>query len=217
MIRIILADDHPILRQGLRSVIEAEPGLQLIGEASSGVEALKLIEKHQPNVVVADLMMPDLNGLEITRQVADRFPRTAVVILSMHADEAYIIQALQNGARGYVLKDAPSSCLIEGIREVYAGRRYLSPPLSDRALDIFSKQSQAETNDPLLTLTTREREVLQLTAEGRTSSEIASLLHISPRTVETHRANLMTKLGLANQSEVIRFALRRGLLSLECC
>jgi DNA-binding NarL/FixJ family response regulator len=217
MIRIILADDHPILRQGLRSVIEAEPGLQLLGEASSGVEALKLIEKHQPNVVVADLMMPDLNGLEITRQVADRFPRTAVVILSMHADEAYIIQALQNGARGYVLKDAPSSCLIEGIREVYAGRRYLSPPLSDRALDIFSKQSQAETNDPLLTLTTREREVLQLTAEGRTSSEIASLLHISPRTVETHRANLMTKLGLTNQSEVIRFALRRGLLPLECC
>jgi DNA-binding NarL/FixJ family response regulator len=217
MIRIILADDHPILRQGLRSVIEAEPGLQLLGEASSGVEALKLIEKHQPNVVVADLMMPDLNGLEITRQVADRFPRTAVVILSMHADEAYIIQALQNGARGYVLKDAPSSCLIEGIREVYTGRRYLSPPLSDRALDIFSKQSQAETNDPLLTLTTREREVLQLTAEGRTSSEIASLLHISRRTVETHRANLMTKLGLANQSEVIRFALRHGLLPLECC
>jgi two-component system, NarL family, response regulator NreC len=215
MIHIILADDHPILRQGLRSVIANEPGFQLVGEASSGIEALKLVEKHQPNVVVTDLMMPDLNGLEVTRQIRERHPRIAVVILSMQADEAYIIQALQSGARGYVLKDAPSSCLIEGIREAYAGRRYLSPPLSNRALEIFAKQSQAESNDLLESLTTREREVLQLTAEGKTSAEVARLLHISPRTVETHRANLMAKLRLNNQSEVIRYALRHGLLPLD--
>jgi two-component system, NarL family, response regulator NreC len=215
MIHIILADDHPILRQGLRSVIANEPGFHLVGEASSGIEALKLVEKHQPNVVVTDLMMPDLNGLEVTRQIRERHPRIAVVILSMQADEAYIIQALQSGARGYVLKDAPSSCLIEGIREAYAGRRYLSPPLSNRALEIFAKQSQAESNDLLESLTTREREVLQLTAEGKTSAEVARLLHISPRTVETHRANLMAKLRLNNQSEVIRYALRHGLLPLD--
>jgi DNA-binding NarL/FixJ family response regulator len=215
MITLILADDHPILRQGLRTLIGNEPDLKLLGEACTGVEALKMIDKFQPNIAVTDLTMPDVNGLELARQVTKRYPRIGVVMLSMHADEAYVMQALHCGARGYVLKDAPSKCLIEGIREVYAGGRYLSPPLSERALEIYLRQGSTDTCDPYDTLTTREREVLQMTAEGRTSGEIAELLCISPRTVENHRMNLMKKLGLSNQAEVVRFALRRGILPLE--
>lgn len=219
MIKLILADDHPILRQGLRAVITNEPDFQLLGEAGSGVEALKLVERapgDAADVVVVDLMMPDLNGLEVARQLKERHPRIGVVILSMHSDIGYVVQALQNGARAYVLKDASATCLVEGIREVYAGRRYLSPPLSAQEVEIFAQLSAStETFDPLESLTTREREVLQLTAEGYTSGEIAERLGISPRTAENHRANLMRKLNLNNQSEVIRFALRRGFLSLD--
>lgn len=218
MIKLILADDHPILRQGLRAVIANEPDFQLLGEAGSGIETLKLADQAPggpADVVVVDLMMPDLNGLEVTRQLNRRHPRMAVVILSMHSDIGYVVQALQIGARAYVLKDAPATCLVTGIREAHAGRRYLSPPLSAQEVEIFAQLSAAETFDPLEGLTTREREVLQLTAEGYTSNELAERLGISPRTAENHRANLMRKLNLTNQSEVIRFALRHGFLPLK--
>ena len=215
MIYLLLADDHPIMRQGLRGVFANEPDLTLVGEAGTGLEAIRLAEKLQPHVLVLDLMIPDLNGLEVTRQVHQRWPRIGIVMLSMQADESYVAQAFKHGARGYVLKDAPAACLLEGIRTVYAGGRYLSPPLSERALELYARAAASDSGDPVEALTTREREVLQLTAEGRTSHEIAERLHISPRTVENHRTNLMTKLGLNNQSEVIRFALRHGLLPLD--
>jgi two-component system, NarL family, response regulator NreC len=214
-ISLILADDHPVLRFGLSAVISGQPDFEVVAEASSGLETIKLVERFQPNVLVTDLMMPHLNGLEVARQLSARFKRLGIIVLSAHSDEAYVVQALRNGARGYVLKDAPTQCLLEAIRTVHRGMIYLSPPLSEREVEIFAQQSRNSHGDPFEVLTGREREVLQLTAEGQTGYAIASLLGISARTAENHRANLMRKLNLNNQSEVIRFALRRGLLPLD--
>jgi two-component system, NarL family, response regulator NreC len=158
--------------------------------------------------------MPGLNGLEITRQVCNRCPQTRVVILSMHADEAYVMEALRNGAAGYVLKEASTTEVAQAVREVATGRRYLSQPLSERAIQAYAEKAQATPLDPYETLTTREREILQLCAEGYSSSEMANRLGISPRTADTHRANLMRKLGLQNQTAIVRYALRRGILPL---
>ncbi|MBI2875306.1 MAG: response regulator transcription factor [Candidatus Tectomicrobia bacterium] len=212
---IVLVDDHPVVRQGLRALLEAEPGFRVIGEAGEGVEAVQLVERLQPDVLVLDLMIPGLNGLEVTRQVSRRSSRTRVVILSMHANEAYVLEALRNGALGYVLKDAGATELLRAVREVAAGRRYLSPPLSERAIEIYVQKTDAAPLDLYETLTTREREVLQLAAEGYSATEIADRLSISSRTVETHRANLMRKLGLRTQTDLIRYALRRGILPME--
>jgi two-component system, NarL family, response regulator NreC len=214
-ISLILADDHPVLRFGLSAVISGQPDIEVVAEASSGLETIKQVERLQPNVLVTDLMMPHLNGLEVARQLSARFKRLGVIVLSAHSDEAYVVQALRNGARGYVLKDAPTQCLLEAIRAVHRGMIYLSPPLSEREVEIFAQQSRNSYGDPFEALTVREREVLQLTAEGQTGHTIANLLGISARTAENHRANLMRKLNLNNQSEVIRFALRRGLLPLD--
>jgi DNA-binding NarL/FixJ family response regulator len=160
-------------------------------------------------------MMPGLNGLEVTRQVGRRSPDTRVILLSMHANEAYVLEALRNGATAYVLKDCTAAELVSAVREVQAGRRYLSPPLSERAIESYLQKAEAATLDIYNTLTAREREVLQLAAEGHSNSDISSRLFISPRTVEIHRANLMRKLGLRNQTDLIRFALRRGIVPLE--
>jgi DNA-binding NarL/FixJ family response regulator len=158
------------------------------------------------------MMMPGLNGLEVTRQVTKSVPKTRVIILSMYANDAYVFESLRNGASGYVLKDSQPSDLIEAVREVAAGRRYLSPPLSERALELYERKVESAPDDPYELLTTREREVLQMVAEGRTSVEIANRLFISPRTAEGHRANLMRKLGLQNHTDLVRFALKRGIL-----
>ena len=160
-------------------------------------------------------MMPGLNGLEVTRQITKHSPKTAIVILSIYANEAYVPEALANGASAYVLKDSHSADLVHAVREVAAGRRYLSPPLSDRAIEVYQAKAKAATLDRYETLTTREREVLQLTAEGHTNTEIASRLGISARTAETHRSNLMHKLVLHTQADLIRYALRRGIISME--
>jgi DNA-binding NarL/FixJ family response regulator len=161
-------------------------------------------------------MMPGLSGLEVTRQVHERFPQTRIVVLSMHASEPYVMEALRNGASGYVLKESSAADLIQAVREVMAGRHYLSQPLSDRAIQAYAERGQSAASlDPYETLTAREREVLHLAAEGYSSTEMAAKLGISPRTVETHRAHLMRKLNLQNQSELIRYALRRGLLPPE--
>jgi DNA-binding NarL/FixJ family response regulator len=213
MTTIVLADDHHVVRQGLRALLESEPDFRLVGEAGDGLEAVRIVERLQPQILVVDLMMPGLNGLEVTRQVSQR-TRTRVVILSMHSSDAYVLEALKNGACGYVLKDSQSADLLHAIREVAAGRRYLSEPLSERAIENYSRKLGASPADSYDTLTSREREVLQLAAEGCTNNEIASRLFISPRTAETHRANLMRKLGLQNQSELIRYAVRRGIVSL---
>lgn len=212
MTTIVLADDHHVVRQGLRTLLNAEPGLSVVGEAADGLEVTGLVERLEPDVLIVDVMMPGLGGLEVTRQVRQRCPKTRVVVLSMYASKAYVVEALRNGAGAYVLKDASAADLLEGVREVVAGRRYLSPPLSERAIDAYMGRAKAGTLDLYDTLTTREREVLHLAAEGHTSAAIARRLSISPRTAETHRANLMRKLGLQTQTDLIRYALRRKIL-----
>jgi two-component system response regulator NreC len=213
-ITVLLADDHPVVRLGLRALLEAEPDFQLVGEAADGLEVLPLAERLQPEVLVLDLMMPGLGGLEITRRMTEQVPRTRVVILSMHANEAYVVEALRNGAAAYVLKGSHPAELIQAVRAVVAGERYLSPPLSERAIESYVERAGSAVLDVYETLTTREREVLHLAAEGHSSPEIAARLFVSSRTVETHRMNLMHKLALRSQTELVRFALRRGILPL---
>ncbi len=212
---IMLADDHHVVRQGLQALLRAEQDFQLVGETANGLEVPRLVEKLRPHVLVLDLMMPGLGGLEITRRVTQRTPETRVVILSMHADEAYVVEAFRAGAIGYVLKGSTSVQLVRAIREAAAGRRFLSPPLSEDKLEEYLLTVESVPFDSYETLTSREREVLQLAAEGNSNSEIGHKLHISTRTVETHRANLMRKLGIHTQSELIRFALRKGILPIE--
>ena len=212
MITVLLADDHHVVRQGLRSLIDSQPDFQVVGEASEGREALEMIRELKPMVSVLDLMMPGMNGLEITRQV---WRISQVLILSMHANEAYVIEALRKGASGYVLKDATANELIQAIHVVAAGQRYLSSPFSERAISAYIQRVKTGSLDPYETLTTREREILQLVAEGRNSAEIAVRLSISPRTVEAHRASLNRKLDLHSQADLIRLAVKKGLLPLE--
>jgi len=215
MTDILLADDHHIVRQGLKALLEGEPHFRLVGEAGDGIEAVRLAERLKPDVLVTDVMMPGLNGLEVTRQVTKNLPKTRVVILSMYTDDAYVFEALRYGASGYVLKDSQASDLVKAVREVAAGRRYLSPPLSERSLEVYMRKMESAPEDPYELLTTREREVLQMVAEGHTSAEIATRLFISPRTAEGHRANLMRKLGLQNHTDLVLFALKRGILPLK--
>jgi two-component system response regulator NreC len=211
-ISILLADDHHIVRQGLRALLEAEPDFHVLGEAADGLEAVQLVERLQPDVLLVDVMMPGLGGLEATRQVRERFPKTQVVVLSMHSNEAYVLQALRNGALGYVLKDSNAADLIKAVREAASGQRYLSPPLSDYIIDAYVNKAHETVLDIYETLTNREREVLHLAAEGHTNADIAVRLSISPRTVEIHRTNMMRKLGLHSEHDLIRYALRRGIL-----
>ncbi len=199
----------------MRVILEAEADLSIVGETGDGLEAVRLVERLQPDVLVLDLMLPGLSGLEVIRIVRQRTSRTRVVVFSMHGDKAFIAAALKNGAIGYLLKGCEEQILVLAVREAAAGRRFLSPPVTERAIDAYIEQARAAPFDPHETLTRREREVLQLAAEGSTSAEIAARLHISQRTVENHRANLMRKLGLKNASELVRYAVRRGLIPLE--
>lgn len=212
---VVLADDHHVVRKGLRAVLEADDDCAIVGEASDGLEALDLVERLHPDVLIVDLMMPKMNGLEVTRQVAARSPRTRTAVLSMHASEAYVLEALKSGAAGYVLKDSNLTDLAKAVREIAAGRRYLSPPLTDLTIEAYVRRAQSGTLDAYDTLSEREREVLKLAAEGATSGAIAARLFISPRTVESHRANIMRKLGLESQTDLIRYAIRRGIIPLD--
>jgi two-component system, NarL family, response regulator NreC len=211
---IVLADDHKVVRQGLRAVLEAEANLRVVGEAGNGLDAIRLVERLGPDVLVLDLMMPGLNGLEVTRQLGKHSKKPRVVILSMHKDEAYVIQALKNGASAYVLKDSSAEELVKAVLEAAAGRHYLSPPLSDLAIQAYlQRAASAPTGiDRYDSLSSREREVLQLAAEGHTNAEIGKRLFISPRTVEIHRANMMHKLRLHSHTDLIRYALKREIL-----
>lgn len=215
MIRILLVDDHHIVRQGFRSLLESEGDFQVIGEAANGLEALEMVTRLQPNIVIADVMMPEMNGLELTRQLQTLAPQVRVILLSMHSNEAYVLEALRNGAAGYVLKDSNASDLIQAIRKVAAGGRHLSEPLSERAIQAYASLAHDASFDAYETLTNRERMILQLSAEGHSGTEIADRLTISPRTVETHRSNLMHKLKLHSQTDLVRYALRRGILANE--
>ena len=214
-ITVVLADDHHLVRQGLRTLLEAEGDFGVIGEEADGLKVVALVERLRPNVLVLDVQLPGLNGLEITRQIVQRGFQTRIVILSMHANETYVLEALRHGAAGYVLKDANPAEVVEAVHEVSAGRRYLSRGLSDRAIDAYAEKAKTTATDAYESLTGREREVLQLAAESSSIAEIGARLGISPRTVETHRENLMRKLGLQSQTDLIRYALRRGILPLE--
>jgi DNA-binding NarL/FixJ family response regulator len=210
---LLLADDHQIVREGLAALLRVVPGFLVVGEAADGREAVRQAERLEPDVLVLDLMLKELNGLEVARRVSRRVPRTRIVMLSMHRDEAYVLASLQAGAGAYVLKEAGADVLVQGIRAAAAGKRYLSPPLSEPALGAYAKKAEGNPLNPFHTLTAREREVLQMTAEGQSGGEIAERLFISPRTVESHRANLMRKLGLRNLKEVVRYAFEKGILS----
>ena len=214
-VRILLADDHKLVRQTLRRFLESEDDFELVGEAGDGRQALEEVEKLHPDILLLDIMMPGLNGLEVTRRVYKEFPGTRVLVLSMHPDKAYVVRALQNGAAGYVVKQADVSDLIDGVRAVSKGDRYLSPRISNLAIEALQRELATESFDAYETLSNREREVFQLVAEGLTSSAIAAKLFISTRTVETHRANISRKLGLRNQTELVCFAIERGLIAVD--
>jgi two-component system, NarL family, response regulator NreC len=209
---VVLADDHQVVREGLRLVLEAQPGLTVVGETSDGLQVADLVDRLKPNVLVADLIMPGLGGLDIARDVKRRSPKTRIVILSMHSSDAFVLQALRNGASAYVLKSSSAADLLLAIREVLAGRRYLSPPLSDKAIAAYVQRAEAGALDIYETLTTREREVLHLAAEGLSNPAIGDRLGISPRTAETHCAHVVQKLGLKSRTDLIRYALERNLL-----
>lgn len=211
-IRLVLADDHHVVRQGLKLVLATEPDFELVAEAGDGEEAVRCVEQHRPDVLVLDLMLPRLHGLEVCRQVSRSCPGTRIVVLSSHADGPYVQEAVRNGALGYVLKDSTAADLVGAIRSVMEGKRYLSEALMEKVLQGYADPSSKQT-DEYESLTPRERLVLQLAAEGCTSNEIAEKLFISPRTAETHRANLMRKLALASQTHLVRFAIRKGIIS----
>ena len=213
--QILLADDHQVIIDGLKALLSGEPDMEVIGQATDGLQVLPRVLELKPDVLVLDLMMPGLGGLEVARQMKERAPSTKVIVLSMHANDAYVDEALRNGASGYVLKQAEARALVDAIRAVSAGGRYLSPPLSEEKLERWEMDAKAAPFDPYDTLSTREREVLQLAAEGLTSAAIGERLAIGKRTVETHRANLQRKLGVKTQADLVRFAVKKGLVGVD--
>ena len=213
-IRILLADDHAVMRTGLRLVLERQPDFEVVGEASDGREAVAMVQKYSPDILVTDIGMPNLNGIEAARQVAAASPQVSVVVLSMHSDEAYVLRALKAGARAYLLKESAESDLIAAIRAVSSGKAFFSPAVSRMLVEDYVRQLQdREIEDSYELLTTREREILQLIAEGKSNKEIAAALNLSLYTVETHRGNLMEKLGLHTVPELILYAVRKGVIS----
>ena len=212
MIKILIADDHAVVAEGLKHLIEAQPDLQVVGIVGDGREAVRQVEELRPDVVIMDLSMPELNGADATRVILEQGPGRKVIVLSMYADHEYVRRALKSGALGYVVKRSAAKDVVDAIRAVHVGQRYISPQVADAVIEEGGK---AGKDDRLARLSTREREVLQLLAEGRTGSEIAQRLSLSPKTVETYRARLVEKLGIRDVAGLVRFAIQRGIISLE--
>jgi two-component system response regulator NreC len=208
--QILIVDDHPIVIDGLRSHIETQPDLSVCGHTGDGLEVEPLVKRLSPDILLLDLALPGLGGLEVTRRVKKRYPFTRIIILSMYDDISFVAEAIHSGAQAYVLKKSVSGELIRAIRSVLAGHRYLSPPLSEEAIEEYILNLQACDMDLIQTLTRRETEVLHLIIEGLTNTRIADRLGVSTRTVETHRANLMEKMGAHSTAELIATALRLG-------
>jgi two-component system, NarL family, response regulator NreC len=207
-IRILLADDHAVVRQGFKMILGAQPDMEIVGEAGNGRDAVELAEQLRPEVVVMDVAMPELNGIEATRRIAEAMPHTRVLALSMHKDSVYVRETLRAGARGYLLKDSPAGDLLAAVRAVASGQGYLSPEVSNAVLDDYRRH----VSNPIDLLTSREREVLQMLAEGKTNKEIAVVLNLSVYTVDAHRGRIMEKLNLHSINELVRFAVRNGLV-----
>jgi two-component system, NarL family, response regulator NreC len=213
-LRILLADDHVVMRTGLRALLERQPNLEVVGETENGRETVERAEALKPDVVVMDVGMPILNGIEATKQIAGEKSGTAVIILSMHADESYVMRALKAGARGYLLKDSAAVDLLNAIEAVSQNKSFFSPKVSHiLAEDYVRVLKQKGEVDTYELLTDREREILQLLAEGKANKEVATLLNISPYTVETHRKHILEKLNLHNPAELILYAVRKGIIS----
>jgi len=212
-IRVLLADDHTILRAGLKMMLSVQPDIEIVGEASDGRQAIAEAQRLQPDVILMDITMPELNGIEATRQVKKLLPETRVLVLTMHENEEYLFQVLRAGASGYILKEAADTELISAIRSVYVGRFYLSPPAQAMMVGDYMQRVRAgEEHDSYSGLTEREREILKLVAEGYTNNQIGERLFISPKTVDTHRTHVMDKLNLHSRAELVKYAMRRGLL-----
>jgi two-component system, NarL family, response regulator NreC len=212
-LRLLLADDHTVVRQGLRKVLEERPEWEVVAEAGDGREAVRQAEAHKPDVAIVDVAMPLLNGIETTRQISRKSPGTRVLVLSMHADEAYVTQILQAGATGYLLKDSADVDLIQAVAAVAKGTSFFSPAIARVMLDDYvQKLAEKGVTDGYDSLSEREREIFQLIAEGKANKEIAALLSISPSTVETHRARIMEKLDLHSAAEIVLYAVRRGVI-----
>jgi two-component system response regulator NreC len=208
-IRVFLVDDHTVVRQGLRRILESDEEIEIVGEAGDGRTAIDLVQKLRPHVVVMDVAMPELNGIEATRQIAKRVEGAKVLVLSMHGDDVYVRQALRAGARGYLLKDSEDLDLIKAVKAIRAGGSFFSPPVSKVVLSGYlGDKIDGDAEDSVARLTDREREVLQLIAEGKTNKEVAHSLSVSVNTVETHRKHIMEKLDLHNTAELVRFAIR---------
>ncbi len=210
-IRILIADDHAIVRAGIRALLQLHPDFEVVGEAADGYEAILQARRLQPDVVLMDLAMPGMDGLAATHEIRRVAPQTRVLVLSQHENREYVLPALRAGAAGYVLKRAPDDTLIRAIRAVYAGETYVDPRLADLLVEEVRRSGEGPV-DPLDTLTEREREILVLLAQGKSYQEIAQTLFISVKTVDFHRTNLMRKLGLKNRTELVQFAIRRGLI-----
>jgi DNA-binding NarL/FixJ family response regulator len=213
-VRVLLADDHGIVRRGLHYLLERSPGFEVIGEAGDGREAVRLAEELNPDVIVMDIAMPNLNGIDATAQIVRRRPETGVIILSMHSDETYLVRALSAGAKGYLLKDSAEADLIRAVQAVSQGRPFFSPVIAQTLLEDYMRRLQQQNlKDSYDLLTDREKEVLQLLAEGKSNKEVASLLSLSLYTVETHRSNLMQKLNLHSTAEIVLYAVRKKIIS----
>ena len=213
-VRIVLADDHTVMRNGLRLLLERQPHLQVVGEAADGRQAVSLSESANPDVVIMDIGMPNLNGIEAARQIVNHNPHTAIAILSMHSDESYVIRALKAGARAYLLKDSAEADLLAAVRALTEGKSFFSPAISKILVEDYMRQLESRgAEDTYELLTNREREILQLLAEGRTNKEVANMLNLSLYTVETHRTHILQKLNLHSVPELILYAVRKGIIA----
>ena len=215
MIKIILADDHQIVRHGLRSLLAAEPDMEVVGEADNGRAVVRLVQEKSPQVVIMDISMPDLNGIEATRQIIGESPGIKIIALSMHSDSLFVLNMFKAGASGYLLKDCALEELVKAVRTVLSRKVYLSPGISDIVIKDFVIGWSPADSSAYSILTTREREVLQLMAEGRSTNQIAESLCVSVKTVEAHRKQLMNKLDIHSVAELTKYAIRQGLTSLE--
>ena len=215
LIKVVVADDHTILRQGIKALLDNQAGIEVIGEAKDGREALTLIERLQPDVILMDIAMPGLNGLEATRRIKKKFPKIKVLVLTMYTNEEYVFQILQAGANGYLVKETAFQDLISAIRAVYRDEAFMSPSISKKVINRYTQRAQKTNDTTCDVLTTREREVLQLIAEGSSSKKIAEALFISPKTVETHRTHIMDKLNIHNRTDLVKYAIRKGIVDID--